>query len=579
MQERESELNATHTFGNIMSSNDPPPMHFDIPPPSGNQDEDGIRDDVSIASVESVIKPPDRIKKNLMILVAVLSLFTLAEVVICSYYSFISGRAAHFYHHPETWQFCIIYASSTIAAYDQKSLDNVPTTLSILGLQTCLFSWVALAASWRALYHHEWIPSTLCFLVYNIFGLLVYYQNTPMITFPQTFVTSLLSVTKYLRQDLYDNMGKYCFNFEQKVIEVAGIPQNLPWTEYYPGLSAPNCTNDLVSIDASLLGITNAQDQLIAIANSTIPNSKLDCEGAVTLNNWYLVVQYFFVAVAAMLLCVMIHAEYYRQKNKRVYRQRWLDRGSHTLLTGTLLPKIMLVGTAIGNFMEMSAKQDASFVALDSTKNWPLIDLTGEGMVAVDYDGLPVTALYRYFMTFNVSSWLPSRKTYINIQTILILVTTMSVVRGSTRQSVSAYRLGAVSSGLYVLTVWPMIIGNFETMTEANLWPWMSGSNCNGYFEGIQALYPSHEQSERLCADTRWAALGAFIAFVSMNVIIVACLKVFIDNKTRLSMDELDVEAAGFDPQGSTESPLVDAIKGETNQSKEEPGPERRTEL
>jgi len=547
-------------------------MVFDIPP--REQEDEDIRDDVSIASVESVIKPPDRIKKNLMLLVAFLSVLTVAEVVLCCFYSYISGRAAHYYNHPETWQYCLVYASTTISAYDQKSLDNVPTILSILGLQTCLLSWVALAASWRALYHHEWIPSTICFLVYNVFGLLVYYQDTPMIAVPQTFVTSLLSVTKYLRQDLYNSMGKFCFEFEYLPIEAGGIPippSAVSWTEYYPGLSQPNCTNDLVSITAGLADITDPQKQLVEIANTTIPNSKLDCGGAVTLNNWFLVVNYVFVAVAAVLLCVMIHAEYYRQQHKKIYRQRWLDRGSRTLLSGTFLPKLMLAGTALGYFMEMVGKQDASFVSLDSTQKWPLIDLSGSGVVqtvaVVGGNPTTVTADYRYFLNFNINSWLPSKKTYINIQTILILVTTMSVVRGSTRQSVSAYRLGAVSSGLYVITVWPMIVGNLETMTEKNLWPWMSGTDCNDFFTGVSFLYPNKDQSERLCLDTRLAVFGCLIGFISMNISILACLRVFVQNKNRLSLTEEDIEAEAFDPRGHITSPILDAFQESQSQS------------
>ena len=48
----------------------------------------------------------------------------------------------------------------------------------------------------------------------------------------------------------------------------------------------------------------------------------------------------------------------------------------------------------------------------------------------------------------------------------------MSVLRGHFKQSISAFRLGAVTSLLAAIIQWPAIIGNMETMAWSELWWW-----------------------------------------------------------------------------------------------------------
>ena len=135
--------------------------------------------------------------------------------------------SSHYYNHPETWQFCLVYSVSTLEAWDQKLVDDIPGIVANLGLQTALFSWIALASSFRALYHHEWIPSTIAFLCYTLFGQLIYYQNSPLILYPATMVTNLVSVAKFFLSDIYGtSMGSFCYNLVYRVPEVCTLTGN-----------------------------------------------------------------------------------------------------------------------------------------------------------------------------------------------------------------------------------------------------------------------------------------------------------------------------------------------------------------
>ena len=56
---------------------------------------------------------------------------------------------------------CHHYPRDPTTSTDSQIMDSLPTTLAYLGLMNMLYTWVALAATFRALYHYEWIPSTL----------------------------------------------------------------------------------------------------------------------------------------------------------------------------------------------------------------------------------------------------------------------------------------------------------------------------------------------------------------------------------------------------------------------------------
>lgn len=170
-------------------------------------------------------------------------------------------------------------------------------------------------------------------------------------------------------------------------------------------------------------------------------------------------------------------------------------------------------------------------------KNVNGLEVTGNAYVKLHYD-----------LIFNLNGWLPSKKPYINIDTILLIVTTMSVIRGGTRQSVSAFRMASVASTLYVITTCPVIVGNMATMQDAKLWPWENQHDCHDYFKGKPFLFPNDAQSNSLCASTQLAIFGSLVVFIAMNFNIFACLRVFVYNKNRQSLSEGDVADNMYDP-------------------------------
>ena len=462
-----------------------------------------------------------------------------------------------------------MYSVSTLEAWDQKLVDDIPGIVANLGLQTALFSWIALASSFRALYHHEWIPSTIAFLCYTLFGQLIYYQNSPLILYPATMVTNLVSVTKFFLSDIYGtSMGSFCYNLVYRVPEVCTLTGN--FCEFQPlnaGLQTTvgtgkdyTCTNttrstfkenfrsELVMITPDLLDIPSQQEQLIAIANTTVSTGDVDCSSAKTLNLSFLIVNYMFVGITLGVLLVLIKAEFTRRSDRHKYRQRYFMRGSPEgdFMVGVKMPHFLIAVAAVGFVVFQCAKLHASLNALESTQDWPLIDLHNQPGTYIKQQGF--YAEIKYGLVFNMNGWLPTKKPYINIETILLIVTTMSVIRGGTRQSVSAFRMASVSSALYVITSWPVIVGNMENMAAAELWPWQDRDTCNAFFTGKPFMYPSSSQSKGLCVSTQLALFGSLVVFIAMNLNIFACLRVFVYNKNRQSMTELDLAEEAYDP-------------------------------
>lgn len=68
--------------------------------------------------------------------------------------------------------------------------------------------WSLQVVTYRALHHVTWIPATLVFMLYTVFGQLIYYQSTPLVIYPTTLVTSLVALTKFFRSQIYHNVGK-----------------------------------------------------------------------------------------------------------------------------------------------------------------------------------------------------------------------------------------------------------------------------------------------------------------------------------------------------------------------------------
>ena len=90
---------------------------------SGLMDQDQgqtLQRTLSSSSLDSVLPPPLQHKRRVRFLLSVLVPVTLATLVVCCVYSDIAGCAQYWYSEPESWQFCVIYADSTIQLWDKK---------------------------------------------------------------------------------------------------------------------------------------------------------------------------------------------------------------------------------------------------------------------------------------------------------------------------------------------------------------------------------------------------------------------------------------------------------------------------
>jgi hypothetical protein len=149
---------------------------------------------------------------------------------------------------------------------------------------------------------------------------------------------------------------------------------------------------------------------------------------------------------------------------------------------------------------------------------------------------LPIDVIANVDVEYQVNTWLPFRQNMLDLQTVLLITTTMAVLRGTYKQSISAFRLASVTSLLAVIIQWPVIVGNLETFELNDLWWWSPTHKCNDFHSGQAFLYPGEHQSERLCRDTRAATAGALIQFIAMNLNIVACSVVYFKNLERASI-------------------------------------------
>ena len=144
----------------------------------------------------------------------------------------------------------------------------------------------------------------------------------------------------------------------------------------------------------------------------------------------------------------------------------------------------------------------------------------------------------------------PFAQPTLDLGIICVVVATMAVLRGVTRQSVSAFRLAAVASAIHVVLRFPTVVGTLEEMDAFALWPWQPASRCRAHFEQQpDFLGPSGAQARALCTATRCAVGGVAFTFVCMFLNVGACLRCFLANAERPSMlaNPLAAQGGGAD--------------------------------
>jgi hypothetical protein len=310
-------------------------------------------------------------------------------------------------------------------------------------------------------------------------------------------------------------------------------------------------------------------EALIQIANNTIPADSLNCDGAVNLHFCFLLFNYLLFGLTMYLIVILILGD----RNIRQQRPlRHFLESSKEDLVGDRIATGLTYLAGVGYFITSVALCDASFIALQSSKDWPLIDMVIPVATTLEVV-VPVGIHANIDVEFQVNSWLPFTQNMLDLQTVLLITTTMAVLRGTYKQSISAFRLASVASLLAAIVQWPVIVGNLETYQLNDLWWWSPTHKCNDFFSGQAFLYPGENQSERLCRDSRSAMAGSILQFIAMNLNIIACSVVYFKNLERASLRfsqdvPTDFGAENGFPYDSINQPMLDGAAVGTSSSK-----------
>ncbi|GMH48620.1 hypothetical protein TrLO_g3474 [Triparma laevis f. longispina] len=270
-----------------------------------------------------------------------------------------------------------------------------------------------------------------------------------------------------------------------------------------------------------------------------------NCDSAYNFNLAFLVVQYMSVSVTVMLLFIAFSAERIRRRYPLVNQL--------PPLKGTFFPMTICVICLLAYAVMVVSKAQASITSLD---------------IIADKD--------------SPSSVFPFAQGSLDVPTVFLIVTTMSVIRGTTRSSTSAFRLSAVTAILHIALVYPNIVGNYEVTKYNDMWKMgtdpvnladpseadgdataIFGSGCKGFWNTYFLSYyntaadvdrdvlladdwihPTSEQSTTLCYGTWISFIAQATIFVMMHIQVIACSMVYKQNKGRPT----DV----FDPQPPT---------------------------
>lgn len=489
---------------------------------------------LSTSSLDSVLPPPLKHKKRVKSIFIVLIFTTICMLIVCCIYADLAGHAAYWYEKPDTWQFCMIYADTTTQLWDKKLLDGVCTMLSYLGLMGLFYTWAALGATFRALFHYEWIPSTIVFLLFDLFGQLAYYQSSNLVTVPGKLPSTLLIVSKWVRWDMYDNLGKFCTESPYSFLIQTGdlLPKNFP-----------NCTDSVIIIDDKVQNADSQVTQIELLTNGTVLNKDLNCEGAVILNIIFVILSYLFVAITFSLIIVLILADREIRMN-RPQRHFFKETGKDLKYDKICL--VLCFFAAVGYVMTSCANLDAGYTALHFSHEYHLVD--SHTNLVKKVSGFAQDVEINLNLDYYMKSYLPFKLNQLDLQTVLLIITCMSCVRGHFKQSISAFRLGAATSLVAVLIQWPPVVGNMETFNYNDLWWWDDYEKCVDFHTGLPYLDCNRNGSRAFCNDTRWGMAGALITFVALHLNIFACATVYVKNSERESLVIAEITPGLGDP-------------------------------
>ena len=270
-----------------------------------------------------------------------------------------------------------------------------------------------------------------------------------------------------------------------------------------------------------------------------------DCHKAYLFNEIFLVVQYLSVAIVFALLIVAVRAE--------------LTRRRYQLIPKPVPLKLTLAPNVIAFLCFAAYAVMTAFKGMASVTNLDVITAND-----------------------SPASVFPFAKGSVDVPTVFLIVTTMGVIRGTTRGSTSAFRLAAVAAILHVCLLYPIITGSVEVIRYNDIFslgkdafnaedsnPDTSlrkffGTGCKGFWQTYYLsfyndaeamstsdfitqnfVHPSPDQASALCRDTWYVFYSEVVVFALMHLQVVACFVVYRANGGRAT----EMLTGIYDPQ------------------------------
>ena len=277
-------------------------------------------------------------------------------------------------------------------------------------------------------------------------------------------VLSLLAVTKWFSVDMYDDLGYFCTDSgyaftSPPLIDFSGDIIKRP---------VPNCTDSVVVINEA---VQDAGDDLVRqlqlLQNSTVPDKDLDCGGAVALHFTFLVCCYILVAITLGVMLILIFAD---REIRAPRPERHFFKEKSAGLEGAHVCLWLVAVASAGYVVSSVALCDAALAAVHNTRDYALIRQDTAVAKGISAPLLTGELSLKITLDYDVRTYLPFVTNQLSIQTVLLIVVVMSVLRGAFKRSISAFRLGGVASLLAVIVQWPPLAGNLETMKYQKLW-------------------------------------------------------------------------------------------------------------
>jgi hypothetical protein len=239
--------------------------------------------------------------------------------------------------------------------------------------------------------------------------------------------------------------------------------------------------------------------------------------------------------------CIGVYAERIRYKSNH--------RKHYVPLKHTEIPLIIGVLAIASYLILVACKLTASVTSMDAI--YDIKNGQGQGQEK---------ALYFY------QNYFPFLQPSLDISTLLGVASFMSVLRGYTIQSVSAFRMAFATALVFSVSTYPSIIGgfefyyhnHFEDSNSCQAFFLKSGkytsvglyeTPCVHYFISDQAFafgYPSELQAKFYCSSFRVALAASTALFALLHFLTVACYFMFTQNQDRDSLihEPINFEAA-----------------------------------